>query len=102
VTISFWQLWLMILTGAGILFIGALFGAWAVFRTKNAQLGIPFMQQPQLKKDPPHSYVSELFGEEETEEEEISEAAKRLRAQKGSSSVVSDMMEAVTGKAGTK
>lgn len=89
-TINFWNLIAFIAVCGFLPLIGVFLGAWAVFRTKNAQLGIPFMEKPEFfnKDKGPASYVSDLFaGEREEaesilEERDLSSAASRLRGQK--------------------
>lgn len=71
--------------GAVLAFIGGAFGAYAVFRTRHATTDIPFIRSGHKKDRKPASYVSDLFPEEETpENEEMSEAAQRLHEQKNS------------------
>ena len=84
--------------GGGLVLIGVLIGAFCVFKTKHAESGIPFIETPELRKQnkSPQSYARNLFPEY-AEDEEESDAAKRIREQKegflgGSKENVMDMV----------
>ena len=75
-------------------------GGWLVFRTRNAQLGIPMIGSAPKKGAKPSRYVdleSMGMGDGSLAEElerELSPAAKRFRAQKGIASI--DELRAAT------
>jgi len=95
--------------GAVLLYIGARFGAKTVFRTRHATTDIPFDRPKSSKENKKaYSYVSDLFPEIDDDYNEnnenanfildktanLSEAATRLKSQKGSKA---DIMSKVRG-----
>ena len=100
-TITLWQLALLLLIFGAIILSAVYLGAYMVFRTKHAQMGIPFIQRAEKKTGQPEHYASEMFEDEDfdiEDEPELSEAAGRIREQKTDGSTIENVMAHVTGK----
>ena len=105
IQITAWQIFAacaaIIVTTAVFLLIAVLIGAYAVFKTKHAQIQIPFMQLPKRKQETSGSYLPpDLFDDfpgEIEPEDELSAHAKRLEDKK--TGKVADLMNHLTGLA---
>ena len=100
INITFWQL-LILMVASGLLpVIGMVLGAWFVFKTKHAQTGVPFIQNPlsRTADSDVSSYVGDMFGDEQPDfdEDEMSEAARRIRDQQPASPL--DNLASIMGK----
>ncbi len=100
-TVALWQLAVLLLIFGAIILFAVYLGAYMVFRTKHAQMGIPFLQKAEKKTGQPEHYASELFEDQDfdiLDEDELSEAAIRLREQKEGTTILQNTMAHVTGK----
>ena len=101
-TIALWQLAVLLLIFGAIILFAVYLGAYMVFRTKHAQMGIPFIQRAEKKTGQPEHYASEMFDDQDfdiLDEDDLSDAAIRLREQKTDTSPLQSTMAHVTGKA---
>ena len=95
----------VILVGWILPLVGVIIGAFAVFKTKYAPEGYQFLGLPKRQNaGGPHSYVSDLFKDEAESpmfDEDLSEAARRIREQKeamGYNASLQDHIMEVEGK----
>ncbi len=100
-TISLWQLSLVLLVFGAVILSAVFLGGYMVFRAKHAGTGIPFVQRAEKKTGQPEHYAPEMFDDQDfdiLDEPELSEAAERLREQKTDGSTIQNVMAHVTGK----
>ncbi len=98
--IALWQLVILLLAFGGVILFAVFMGGYMVFRTRHAQTGIPFIQRAEKKTGKPEHYAAEMFEDQDfdLDEDDLSEAAERIREQKTDGSTIQNVMAQVTGK----
>ena len=83
-TIQWWNILIVMLSGMAFVLLSVVIGGWLVFKAKTITMPTPFMQMPKKKADKPHTYTGDLFDDDKPviTDESLSSAASRLRGQK--------------------